>query len=283
MKRFIYLLIILFLLLASSCRRGIEQEQERYVVLSPEIAEILAALELTQRIVGLTDECTYPPALAEIEKVGAFGGVKLEKVLALKPTTVFTTALEQDAIAQDLRRLGYRVESLYPKNVNEIYSGILHLGELTDSGDKAQALVKEMQSQIASIRQQNQGKSVPKVYLEIYRDPLMSVADNSFVGELIELAGGDNVFNTLERDYSRVNPEAVIKAAPDIMICYSRDSRQNILSRKGWQNIPALKNDLIFFEDDIDPDLIQRGAPRIVQGIQRLSEIYELWRAKTGE
>ncbi|MFA7543657.1 MAG: cobalamin-binding protein, partial [Candidatus Cloacimonadaceae bacterium] len=62
-----------------------------------------------------------------------------------------------------------------------------------------------------------------------------------------------------------------------------RDSRQNILSRKGWQNIPALKNDLIFFEDDIDPDLIQRGAPRIVQGIQRLSEIYELWRAKTGE
>ncbi|MFA7543205.1 MAG: helical backbone metal receptor, partial [Candidatus Cloacimonadaceae bacterium] len=208
MKRYLYLLIILFLLLASSCRKGIEQEQERYVVLSPEIAEILAALELTERIVGLTDECTYPPALAEIEKVGAFGGVKLEKVLTLKPTTVFTTALEQDAIAQDLRRLGYRVESLYPKNVNEIYSGILHLGELTDSGDKAQALVKEMQSQIAFIRQQNQGKSVPKVYLEIYRDPLMSVADNSFVGELIELAGGDNVFNTLERDYSRVNPEA---------------------------------------------------------------------------
>lgn len=283
MKKLILFTLSLLLLLAASCRRGEVQKQERYVVLSPEIAEILAALDLTDRIVGLTDECSYPPALAEIEKVGAFGGVKLEKVLALKPSLVFTTSLEQDAIAQDLRRLGYRVESLYPKSVAEIYSGILHLGELTGSGDRAQALVKDMQTQISAIRQQNLGKSIPKVYLEIYRDPLMSVADNSFVGELIELAGGDNVFNTLERDYSRVNPEAVIKAAPDIMICYSRDSRQNILSRKGWQDIPALKNDMIFFESDIDPDLIQRAGPRIVQGIQRLSEIYGLWREKTGE
>lgn len=283
MKRIILICLSLLILLTASCRGKEAQKQDRYVVLSPEIAEILAALELTDRIVGLTDECTYPPELAEIEKVGAFGGVNLEKVLALKPSLVFTTSLEQDAIAQDLRRLGYPVESLYPKNVAEIYSGIQYLGELCGASKKAETLVQEMQAQISAIQAQNQGKSIPRVYLEIYRDPLMSVADNSFVGELIELAGGDNVFDTLERDYSRVNPEAVIKAAPDIMICYSRDSRQNILSRKGWQHIPALKNDMIFFESDIDPDLIQRGGPRIVQGIKRLSEIYDIWRQKQGE
>ena len=106
----------------------------------------------------------------------------------------------------------------------------------------------------------------------------MSVADNSFVGELIELAGGDNIFDSLERDYSRVNPEKVIEGRPDIMIVYSRDSLENIRNRKGWQVIPATQNEMIFFEGDIHPDLIQRGGPRIIQGLKELQRIYELWR-----
>ncbi|MCB5269350.1 MAG: ABC transporter substrate-binding protein, partial [Candidatus Cloacimonadaceae bacterium] len=119
------------------------------------------------------------------------------------------------------------------------------------------------------------------VYLEIYRDPLMSVSDKSFVGELIEIAGGNNVFDTLERDYSRVNPETVIAAKPDIMICFSQDNLPNILSRKGWQVIPALQDSMIFFEDSIDPDLIQRAGPRIIEGIMALEKIYEHWRTST--
>jgi iron complex transport system substrate-binding protein len=274
--------MLLLILMSLSCQKADQKTDEiRYVVLSPEIAEILAALGLEDRIVGLTDECTYPPSLQEIPRVGAFGAIKTENVIALKPSLIFSSGLEQEGISKDLERLGYQVVSVYPKSVAEIYESIMRVGAITGTDKEAESLVQSMQSEIDALRQSNAGKSIPKVYLEIYRDPIMSVADNSFVGELIEIAGGNNVFDTLERDYSRVKAEDVIAAKPDIMICYSQDSLQNIRSRKGWQDIPAIRDSMIFFEDSIDPDLIQRAGPRIVEGLRKLSQIYDIYREST--
>lgn len=280
-KLAILMITILALTILAGCPSNSAPGKDRYVVLSPEVAEILASLGLESRIVGLTTECTYPTSLSMIHKVGAFGAVKLEDVLALKPSIVFTTALEQDGIAQDLSRLGIRVESVYPKSVNDIFLEIERIGRITGSDDKAAELTASMKQSIHEIQIRNSSKIKPDVYLEIYRDPLMSVSDKSFVGELIEIAGGNNVFDTLERDYSRVNPETVIAAKPDIMICFSQDNLPNILSRKGWQVIPALQDSMIFFEDSIDPDLIQRAGPRIIEGIMALEKIYEHWRTST--
>lgn len=282
MRRIQSFIMLLLILMSLSCQKADQKTDEiRYVVLSPEIAEILAALGLEDRIVGLTDECTYPPSLQEIPKVGAFGAIKTENVIALKPSLIFSSGLEQEGISKDLERLGYQVVSVYPKSVAEIYESIMRVGAITGTDKEAESLVQSMQSEIDALRQSNAGKSIPKVYLEIYRDPIMSVADNSFVGELIEIAGGNNVFDTLERDYSRVKAEDVIAAKPDIMICYSQDSLQNIRSRKGWQDIPAIRDSMIFFEDSIDPDLIQRAGPRIVEGLRKLSQIYDIYREST--
>lgn len=279
MRRATSFIILLLILMSLSCQQADKRTEEiRYVVLSPEIAEILAALGLEDRIVGLTDECTYPPSLLKIPKVGAFGAIKTENVIAIKPSLIFSSGLEQEGISKDLERLGYQVVSVYPKSVAEIYEGIKRVGAITGTDKEAEALVQSMQNEIDALRQSNAGKSIPKVYLEIYRDPIMSVADNSFVGELIEIAGGNNVFDTLERDYSRVKAEDVISAKPDIMICYSQDSLQNIRSRKGWQDIPAIRDSMIFFEDSINPDLIQRAGPRIVEGLRKLSHIYDIYR-----
>jgi len=279
MRRIQSFIMLLLILMSLSCQKADQKTDEiRYVVLSPEIAEILAALGLEDRIVGLTDECTYPPSLQEIPRVGAFGAIKTENVIALKPSLIFSSGLEQEGISKDLERLGYQVVSVYPKSVAEIYESIMRVGAITGTDKEAESLVQSMQSEIDALRQSNAGKSIPKVYLEIYRDPIMSVADNSFVGELIEIAGGNNVFDTLERDYSRVKAEDVIAAKPDIMICYSQDSLQNIRSRKGWQDIPAIRDSMIFFEDSIDPDLIQRAGPRIVEGLRKLSHIYDIYR-----
>ena len=282
MRRIQSFIMLLLILMSLSCQKADQKTDEiRYVVLSPEIAEILSALGLEDRIVGLTDECTYPPSLQEIPRVGAFGAIKTENVIALKPSLIFSSGLEQEGISKDLERLGYQVVSVYPKSVAEIYESIMRVGEITGTDKEAESLVQSMQSEIDALRQSNAGKSITKVYLEIYRDPIMSVADNSFVGELIEIAGGNNVFDTLERDYSRVKAEDVIAAKPDIMICYSQDSLQNIRSRKGWLDIPAIRDSMIFFEDSIDPDLIQRAGPRIVEGLRKLSQIYDIYREST--
>lgn len=276
----LYLVLLISLALLFSCKTTGHKDSGRYVVLSPEVAELLCALGLEDRIVGVTKECSYPPALASKEKVGDFGALDREKIIQLQPGIIFSSALEQEAIAAEFTKLGLRVESFYPTSLEQLYEGITRLGEITGTQSRANALSDSLKQSLQAVMQEAEGKRRPRIYLEIYRDPLMSVSDQSFVGALIELAGGDNVFDRLERDYARVDPEKVIEAAPDIMICYSQDSLQSILSRKGWQDIPALKNGRVYFEADINPDWIQRAGPRIVDGAKRLRELCNQWEQK---
>lgn len=257
-----------------SCKKQETKKPSGYVVLSPEVAEILYSLGIKEEIIGVTAECNFPDFLSAKPQVGSFSAIDKEAIIALNPAIIFSSALEQEGAAAELKKLGYRVEVIYPKNLKALKEEILRIGELTGKVREAHNLVLGMDADIANIKARAAKLPHPKVYLEIYRDPLMSVSDSSFVGELIEIAGGDNIFPSLERDYARVNPEAVIKAKPDIMICYSQDTLTNIKSRKGWQDIPAIRKGRIFFEKDINPDLIQRATPRSMNGMRKLQELF---------
>ncbi len=276
-------LIVLLIALFSGCGQKPPAGQDRYVILSPEVAEIITAIEGVGNIVGVTEECNYPPELLTITRVGKFGLIDREKVISLDPSIIFTTGLEQGAITDDLRRMGFRVEMIYPRSLDEMLSGIRDIGRIISKEKEGNALADDLSAQIAQIRDRNKDLLRPKVYLEIYRDPLMSVSDASFVGQLIETAGGDNIFATLERDYARIKAEDVIKAAPDIMICYSHDPLTAVLSRMGWQVIPAIRQRRIYFEEDIGPDLVQRASPRIILGLQQLEILFENWRQRSAE
>jgi iron complex transport system substrate-binding protein len=272
------IILLLALLALSSCQVSRKNDSNRFVVLSPELAELIVALGAEDMIVGVTSECDYPASLRKLTQVGSFGSVDLEKVISLKPSIGFTSALEQESIALNLKKLGLRVESSYPGSLDDMLAEILKIGTILGRVKEAQALYVSLREDIRMIREEAMNKPQPKVYLEIYKDPLMSVADKSFVGELLETAGADNIFNKLERDYSRVKAEDVIHFQPDIMICYSQDTLAGIQARKGWQVVPAIKNGMVFFEDDIHPDLIQRAGPRSIQGMQKLAELYNRWR-----
>ncbi|MBP7309674.1 MAG: cobalamin-binding protein [Candidatus Cloacimonetes bacterium] len=269
--------LIILALLLGACGPA-SQSKGGYVVLSPEVAEILCAIGAEEQISGVTAECDYPPSLASKYPVGNFSTVNKEAILAMKPELVFCSALEQEGIAGELKKLGLKVIEVYPKSLGALLNEINRLGKLTGHAAEAAQLRTSMETAIKDIKTSNTGKARPKVYLEIYRDPLMSVADSSLVGELIETAGGDNIFPTLERDYARVSAEAIIKAAPDIMICYSQDTLANIRTRKGWQDIPAIKTGHIYFEDSISPDLIQRATPRSIEGMKALQTAFSTWR-----
>lgn len=277
LKTLLILVSIAMLLLISSCKPKETPKEERYVVLSPEVAEIMAALELTDKIVGLTAECNYPAEFASIPKVGRFGNVGKEAMLKLEPTVVFAAGLEQEAIAEELKKLNIKVVTVYPQSLDELYDAITYIGAITGTQQRAKALNEELQASVAAIKKKADQLARPRVYLEIYRNPLMSVSDESFVGQILELAGGDNIFPTLEREYARVKPEDVINAEPDIIICYSRDSISNIIKRKGWQDIPAIKNGYIYTHKEVNPDHILRAGPRIPLGLKRLYDLYEAW------
>ena len=270
-----FVMLITFLLIISCHKAEKPNNAKRYIITSPEVAEIVCMLDGLQNIVGITSECNYPVELNNIEKIGNFGKVNFERIIELEPTIVFTSGLEQDALASELGKLDITVEKIYPHSVQEMIESIRTIGERIDQKKQAEFIADSLQTSIRQLTDAIDSNVSPKVYIEIYGDPVMSVSDRSFVGELVEMAGGDNIFSQLPRDYSRIDPEKVIEADPDIIILtYPGVTSEQIKNRKGWEMITACRNNRIYTNTEINPDLIVRASPRIIEGLKLLQKVF---------
>jgi iron complex transport system substrate-binding protein len=248
----------------------------RIVVTSPEIAEIVCALDAGEFIVGLTQECDYPTYLEEVEKVGSFGNVSFEAIISIQPTHVFISGLEQAHLKSKLQKISLPVYEFYPQSVASFLSTIAQLGELLNKESRARVVQDSLRNELAQLARSQPANS-PRVYIEIYQNPIMSVSRDSFVGELVHLAGGENIFDSLPREYSRISPERVVEADPEvIIITYPGGSKEQMKNRRGWEVISAVRHERIYTVNDIDADIILRASPRLIDGIKALRElIYE--------
>jgi iron complex transport system substrate-binding protein len=279
MKTFLFIgarsAIAILLLFITACVADKSFDADRYVVLSPEIAEILSVLGVADRIVGITAECDYPPEIATKPIIGNFGQVSLERILALRPGIVFTTGLEQAEITHQLNKLRIKTVQMYPYDLHDLYNMIDSLGVLTNTKVQADSLNRHIKEKFHEFYEDMSTiTNKPKVYIEIYGDPIMSVSNSSFVGLLLYYAGGENIFPVLPRDYSRVNAEDVVSLNPDVIILtYPGITARDVADRKGWGVINAVQNGRIYTVDDIDPDLILRAGHRNIAGVYALKQI----------
>jgi len=270
-------LLILLLILTTllSCGTHSPNQNDRYVVLSPELAEILSFIGVEDRIVGITAECDYPESLKNKEIIGNFGNISIERIIRLNPTKVFASALEHDLIVDQLNKLNIPVVQLYPRNSDDLINAIRYLGEITDTSIKADSLATDLEQRFTEFRElANIHTNKTRVYIEIYGNPIMSADNTSFVGQLLLYVGVENIFPSLIRDYARVSPEDVVRANPDVIILtYPGVSAEDVRQRMGWSVINAVKNNRIYTIDDINPDLILRASPRNVQGIEAIKQL----------
>lgn len=248
----------------------------RYISLAPSTTEILFALGLDEEIVGVSAYCDYPEKVRGKERVGAFSQPNIEKILSLKPDYIFSTGLEQAQAVLELKRLNLPIYVADPTNTRELLNSIMDIGKLTGKIQEAEKLVSGMQGQIneinAKVKLIPENKR-PKVFIEIWHNPLATAGKGSFIDDLITLAGGINIAYDTKRPYSNFSQEEVIVRNPDCVILAYMDKeapRKLLGKRFGWQEISAVKNNRVF--NDIDPDLLLRPGPRAVLG---LKEIYK--------
>ena len=265
--------ILMLTMLLFSCMQSRHRASgKRYVITSPEIAEIVCLLEGADNIVGITTECDYPEYLKSKEIIGNFGKVDFEKIIKLDPSVVFTAGLEQESLAEELQKLSIKTEKIHSKSWQQMLNSILKIGVIIDREERSIFVVDSLQLELEEISRSNYN---PEVYVEIYNNPIMSVSDSSFVGQLVALAGGKNIFEKLPRDYSRVDPELVIKADPEvILITYPDITISDIKNRKGWEVISAVQNERVYTVKDVNPDLILRASPRVISGIKELQKVF---------
>ena len=257
---------------------------DRIVSLAPSNTEILFAIGADDKVVGVTDYCNYPYNFSawieagNLTSVGEYWTPNIEAIVALEPDLIFA-AFAQEEVVNTLRGMGYKVFVLAPDNIDDILKNIILAGRATNKDIEAALLVNNLRLRIdAVVNKVADAPSKPKVYYEIWYDPLWSVGSESWEHELIEKAGGINIFADQTIDYFMPNSEAIIECNPDVIIFPLGHgvgqpfwiSFDQVKARPGWEAISAVQNDRLC---TIDADIVSRSGPRIVDALETLAEL----------
>jgi iron complex transport system substrate-binding protein len=257
---------------------------ERIVSLAPSNTEILFAIGAGDKVVGVTDFCNYPHDFAtwieagNMTSIGNYYGPSTEPIVALNPDLVLATTGSEDA-AENLRELGYNVLIIEPRNLTFVLRDILLLGRATNNYDQAVALESELSQRIDAVSNQVvQATTKPRVYHEVWNDPIMSAGPGTFIDELINLAGGQNIFNDAVSSWPTVSSEAIIDKNPEVMIFPDMymgvanfyETIEAVKNRDGWEIISAVQNDDIY---EINADIISRSGPRLVDALEIMAKM----------
>lgn len=251
----------------------VTKEPRRIISTAPATTEILFALGLGDKVVGVTTFCNYPEEAKTKEKIGDFQSPNIEKVLALKPDLVIATGGVQREFIERLEKLGIPVYVSYPHNLDEVLSSIYKIGIITGADKKAKDLVFNLKLRIAKVvKKVSNVKTKPKVFFELWHEPLMSAGPGSFVDDLIRKAGGINIAGDAKTAYPIFSLEQLVKEDPDVIIGAESSmgaSPLEISKRPGWETLKAVKNQKVF---TINDDIVFRSGPRLVIALEIIAK-----------
>jgi len=254
------------------------KEPQRIISLAPSTTEILFALGLGDRIVGVTEECDYPSKAMEKPKVGGFHSTyNMELIINSAPDLVLASSMMRGDDIKKLEGTGITVPVMAPKNVEEILGNIKLIGDITGKEKKAENLTKNMRGRIDKVKKNAENlKEKPKVVYVIWHEPLMSAGKGTFANNLIEIAGGENIYSDTGIQYPEISLESVIDRNPDILIVPvghgtggNNLTYEYIIGEPRLRGVNAVKNGRVY---GIDTGLSNRPGPRIVDGLEHFAE-----------
>lgn len=265
---------LLALLLAFGCSPRPEPTAggPRIISLAPNLTEMVCAVGGADTLVGRTSACNYPPDIVgRVPVVGGFGTPSMETLIALKPTAILDVDLEDESLAARIDALGLSRHRIACRSLDDIPGAVRAIGILACRTNEAGALAARLETEIAGLRALPAPTRRPSVFVEIWSDPLMTAGPNTFISDLIWLAGGSNICDQA-RDYLQVSAEWVIKRDPDIILCLAMSDagspRDRVMQRAGWQTIRAVKTGRV--HDQVNIDVLTRPGPRVMEGIEAL-------------
>jgi iron complex transport system substrate-binding protein len=247
---------------------------ERIISLSPTNTEILFAIGAGDRVVGVTEYCNYPEEAEELPLIGGVSTVSIEKVVALEPDLVLGCALNGKETVVRLTELNVTVVSLNPESISEILDDIVLVGQLTGEEKNAASLVADMEQRLEEIKYQTRDVKRLTVAHITWHDPIWVAGGGTVQDELIEIAGGENVFSD-KKDWETVSLEEFIDRNPDVIIVSvghgvaGTKPYDYILSEERLEVVNAVKNDRVH---TINADIASRAGPRIVNATEIVYE-----------
>ena len=245
---------------------------QHIVSLAPNLTETLFALGLDERIIGVTTYCDYPPAARTKEKVGDTLHLNLERIIALRPDlVVISTASQLENLTRRLDELAIPVYVTNPRTVREVVASIRSLGEVTGMSANASALAAQMERRVSEVQSRVADLPHPRLLYVLQTGPLITVGGNTFVNDLIKLAGGVSISEGETADYPQFSRETVTARAPDVIVAPAIHGSELVSDealRRDFAATPAIAKGRVV---RVNPDLVSRPGPRIVDGLEELA------------
>ena len=240
----------------------------RIVSLTPSITELLFALGMDDRVVGVTDSCDYPAAASKKPNVLCWFEPDLEKLMALKPDTVLGSETAHLYLVTVLEREGIRVILVNPKTVDQALQTMIDLGDRFGVSAEAGALVEGLQNRL-NLLVEKVGSIAPEKRLTVSRvlewdDDLFYVAGPlSSQYDVIARGGGINVTGALNTDYPKIPFTQLLEWNPEmVFICgYDTHLIPRLIQDQKWRRLDAVQSGRIY---QFHCGLTCRTGPRIV-------------------
>ena len=243
---------------------------KKILSMAPSTTEILFAIGADSNIAAVTDFCDYPPAAKQKPKLGGYFDPNYEVMSSLKPDLAVLTVDGKDKPSYiGVKNLGVSIYVALPKNIEGACKNINDLGVLTQHEAKAKEITSKMLKQKDSLVQLNKGREKINALIVIGSFPLMTANKNSFMTDVIDLSGLENIYKDEPIDYPTISYEDVTMKDPDVIIIPADTTDEKLMNknlnelRSKLGTLKAVKNNNIFF---VDANVLFRPGPRIMEG-----------------
>jgi iron complex transport system substrate-binding protein len=253
----------------------------RIISLSPHITELLFAAGAGARIVGVDDSSDYPAAVAGIARVGEPSALDVEGLLKLRPTLIVLWDSGTPASRKaELERLNLKLYITDQRHLDDIGATLIEFGRLAGTLPVAAAAAQRYRIELAQLRAQYAARPRLKVFYQVWDRPLYTLSGAHVVSEVLSLCGGDNVFADLSTLAPAVDKEAVLARDPDVILVAATgaDGARQMLEWNRFSTLRAVRSHRIF---TVDPSLVGRMAPRILQGVRDVCGLLDAARAES--
>lgn len=253
----------------------IESEPTKIVSLAPSNTEVLFALGLGDKVVGVTSYCNYPEEATTKEVIGSYKQFNLERIVELNPDLVLISGSGEEEDNKILRDAGIKVLGFEPKSIGDVMKDIELIGKATGNSEKANEVIGAMEDKKNEILDKVKGQEPVRVFYEIWSDPLMGAGKGSFMDELITLSGGKNIADDADGAYPTYDLEQLIERNPEVYLAakgMEDMTVESIKTRAGYDAITAVKNDRVYLFEGNEADIVSRAGTRIIEALELVAK-----------
>ena len=253
----------------------LEQPAARIVSLAPHLTEMVFAAGAGDKLIGVVSYSDYPPAALDIPIIGSYNSINYEALVALQSDLVLIwNSGNGEALAERLESLGLTVFVSEPKRLPDIARSINKIGILSGTVAAAEKAAQKYLTRYQALVSNNGNKAPVNVFIEVWHEPMMTVNGTHIISDSIELCGGVNIFAEALPLVPRINVESVVRGNPDVIVATGMaDERPEWLDDwLIWDDVSAVKSNSLHA---INPDLIGRHSPRILQGVTQLCDYFD--------